>query len=60
MEQIYSALRFLLACGILFGSGYLVAKPRNDADKIFAPFLCAFAVYHLLRGRAPTNPSLPH
>lgn len=59
VRELYSALRFLVACAILFGSGYFVAKPRNDADKLFAPFLGAFAVYHLWRGRAPTNPSLP-
>ena len=59
MKELYSAFRFLMACVIIFGSGYFVAKPRNDADKMFAPFLCALAVYYLWRGRAPTNPSLP-
>lgn len=60
MKELYTALRFLLACALIFGSGYFVAKPRNEADRMFAPFLCAFGVYHLWRGRAPINPSLPH
>jgi len=33
------------AWAFIFGSGY-------------APYLCALAVYHLWRGRTPTNPSL--
>ena len=60
MKELYTALRFLVACAVIFGSGYFLAKPRSDADKMFAPFLCAFAVYHLWRGRSPANPSLPH
>ena len=59
MKELYSALRFLLACAVIFGSGYFLAKPRSDADQMFAPFLCAFGVYHLWRGPASTNPTLP-
>jgi len=57
-----NAFLFFLACVILFGSGYFVAKPRNDADKIFAPLLGAIAVYYLWRGRitvAWTHHSIP-
>jgi hypothetical protein len=60
MKELYNTFRFLLACAIIFGSGYFVAKPRSDADKPFAILVCAFAVYHLWRGRTPTNPLLPH
>jgi hypothetical protein len=59
MKELYNAFRFLLSCVVIFGSGYFVAKPRHDADKIFAPWLCAIAVYYLWRGRASTSPSLP-
>jgi hypothetical protein len=60
MKELYSAFRFFVACVMIFGSGYFFAKPRSEADRIFAPLLCALAVYHLWRGRAPTSPSLPH
>lgn len=59
MRELYSAFRFLLACLVIFGSGYLLAKPRNDADKVFVPLLCALAVYYLWRGRGPINPWFP-
>ena len=59
MKDLYRAFRFLVACFMIFGSGYLLAKPRHDADKLLAPLLCAIAVYHLWRGRTPANPSLP-
>jgi hypothetical protein len=49
MKQWYSTFRFLLACAIIFGSGYVVAKPRNEADKMFAPVVCGIAVYSLWR-----------
>jgi hypothetical protein len=52
-----NAFSFVLACIVLFGSGYFVAKPRNEADKVFAPLLGAIAAYSLWRGRS--NPSLP-
>jgi hypothetical protein len=45
MKELYNAFRFLVACVIIFGSGYLLAKPHNGADKLFAPLLCVIAVY---------------
>ncbi|HUA15272.1 MAG TPA: hypothetical protein VMG31_08230 [Verrucomicrobiae bacterium] len=57
MKQMYKAVRFFLACGVVFASGYFLAKPRNDADRLFAPLLCALAVYSLWRGRYPAGPS---
>jgi hypothetical protein len=60
MKQLYNAFRFILACAIIFGCGYLVARPRVDADKIFAPLLCALAVYYLWRGREHARPSPSH
>ena len=59
MRELYNAFRFLLACAVIFGSGYFVAKPRNSADKLFAPLLCAIAVYSLWRGQFSTDPSIP-
>jgi hypothetical protein len=58
MKELYNTFRFLLACVIIFGSGYLLAKPHNGADKLFAPSMCLIAVYSLWRGRTPTDPSL--
>ena len=49
MKKLYNALRFLFACALIFWSGYSVAKPRHDADKVFAPFLCSMAIYSLWR-----------
>jgi hypothetical protein len=34
MKELYNAFRFLLACVIIFGSGYLLAKPHNGRDSI--------------------------
>lgn len=45
MRELNNTFRFLLACVVIFASGYLSAKPRNDADNLFAPLLCALAVY---------------
>jgi hypothetical protein len=59
MKELYNTFRFFLACAIIFGSGYFAAKPRSDVDKPFVAFLCLYALYHLWRGRASTNPSLP-
>ncbi len=59
MKQLYRAFRFLLACAVMFVSGYFLEKPRDDADKIIVPLLCALAVYYLWRERSPTSPSLP-
>jgi len=55
MKELYNTFRFFLACAIIFGSGYFVARPRSDADKPFVAFLCTFAVYQLWRGRASTS-----
>jgi hypothetical protein len=54
------AVQFLLPdeVGITLHSGYLLAKPHNGADKLFAPLMCLIAVYSLWRGRTPTDPSL--
>jgi hypothetical protein len=60
MKELYNTFRFFLACAIIFGSGYFVAKPRSDADKPFVIFLGAFAVYQLWRVRTPTYRSLPN
>jgi len=59
MRQLYDRFRFLFACAVILASGYFLAKPRNDADKLFAPVFCLIAVYSLWRGRSPSNPSLP-
>jgi hypothetical protein len=59
MKQLYNPFRFFVACAIIFGSGYFVAKPRNKVDTPFVILVCAFAVRHLWRERSSINPSLP-
>jgi hypothetical protein len=49
MKRLYAAFRFLSACAVIFGSGWFMARPRNDADRIFAPYMCGGAVYFLWR-----------
>ncbi len=56
MKQSYTTFKFFIACVLIFGSGYLVAKPRSEADKIFAPLICGLAVYSLWRSRRPQGP----
>jgi hypothetical protein len=58
MRQPFNAVRFLLACAIIFGSGYFVAKPHSNADRQFAPLMCLLAVSYLWRSRNPPNPLL--
>jgi hypothetical protein len=56
VKNRYDNLKFALACVLVFVSGYLVAKPRNEADKVFAPIVGALCVYYLWRSRKPRDP----
>jgi hypothetical protein len=56
VKQWYFVFRFFLACGLVFASGYFVAKPRNEADKVFAPIVCGIAVYSLWRSHSFGTP----
>src|ERR1700686_4620712 len=51
MKQWYNNFRFFVACAVIFGAGYFFAKPRNDADKMFAPGIAAIGVLSLWRAR---------
>jgi hypothetical protein len=35
MKHWYYTFRFFFAYAMIFGGGYFLAKPRNDADKVF-------------------------
>jgi hypothetical protein len=56
MKQWYNTFRFFFACAVIFGSGYFFAKPRNDADKLFAPIIAAIGVSSLWRARKSKYP----
>jgi amino acid permease len=56
MKQWYNTFRFFFACAVIFGGGYLFAKPRNDADKLFAPIIAAIGVSSLWRARKSKYP----
>ena len=43
MKGFFAAIRFLLACTVIFGSGYFFAKPHNGADRTFAPVFDHYA-----------------
>jgi hypothetical protein len=58
MKHWYYTLRFFLACVVIFGGGYFFAKPRNDADKVFAPGIAGIAVYSLWRSRKSSDLSI--
>lgn len=58
MKELLSTFRFLLACTIIFGCGYFVAKPHNSADRIFAPVLCLLAMAYLWRSGGPKSLSI--
>jgi hypothetical protein len=51
MKQWYNTLQFFFACAVIFVGGYFFAKPRNDADKMFAPCIAAIGVFSLWRAR---------
>jgi hypothetical protein len=51
MKQWYNNFQFFFACVIIFGGGYFFAKPRNHADKSFAPCIAAIGVLSLWRAR---------
>jgi hypothetical protein len=55
IRQWYKTFRFFMACAIIFAGGYFFAKPRNNADKSFAPCIAAIGVLSLWRARRP-NP----
>jgi hypothetical protein len=56
MKQWYNTFRFFFACAIIFAGGYFFAKPRNDADKSFAPLIAAIGVLSLWRARKSKDP----
>jgi hypothetical protein len=56
MKRWYNIFRFFFACAIIFGGGYFFAKPRNDADKLFAPCIAAIGVSSLWRARKSKAP----
>lgn len=56
VKSWYNNFKFALASALVFVSGYLVAKPRNEADKVFAPVVGALCVYYLWRSRKPRDP----
>jgi hypothetical protein len=53
MKDLLSILRFLVACAVIFGCGYFVAKPHNTADRMFAPGVCLMAMAYLWRRDRP-------
>ena len=59
MKSYYYAFRFVLACALIFGSGYFVARPHNSADRMFAPVICGMAVYSLWRSQDKDMYGLP-
>jgi hypothetical protein len=59
MKHWYYTFRFFFACAIIFGGGYFFAKPRNDADKSFAPAIAAIGVLSLWRTRKSKEAELP-
>jgi hypothetical protein len=59
MKSYYYAFRFVLACVLIFGSGYFVARPRNSADRTFAPVICGISVYSLWRSQDKDFYGLP-
>jgi hypothetical protein len=51
LTQWYKTFRFFFACVIIFAGGYFFAKPRNYADKSFAPCIAAIGVLSLWHAR---------
>ncbi|HEV2697959.1 MAG TPA: hypothetical protein VGU90_08195 [Terriglobales bacterium] len=58
MKGFFAAIRFLLACTVIFGSGYFFAKPHNGTDRTFAPVFVVITVGYLWRSRKPQLPSI--
>lgn len=58
MKHWYYTFRFFFAYAMIFGGGYFLAKPRNDADKVFAPGISGIAVYSLWRARKSSGLSI--
>lgn len=56
MRDLFNMARLLFACTVLFGGGYLFAKPHTNADREFIPVVCVFAVLYLWR-RGKATPS---